>query len=226
MPKLLLLRHIKSQWNKEDRFAGWTDGPLDEDQVYDAKKLAQKTLNRFRIDKIYCSALFRNMDTVARMFEFGSKKYPMFKHLDGGKMQKWGNYLTPNNDEIPVFVSEKLNERYYGKIQGMNKAYAAKHFGKDKVHLWRRSYNTAPPGGESLKEVVKRTIPFYIKHIESDLLAGRNVLIVASHNSLRAIAKHVEKIPDEEIINYEIAYAGLIEYDLSKKLKLLGKNVY
>jgi len=226
MPKLLLLRHIKSQWNRENRFAGWTDGPLDEDQVYDAKRLADKTLKRFKVDKIYCSALFRNMDTVARMFEFGSKKYPMFKHLDGGQMQKWGNYVTPNNDEVPVFVSEKLNERYYGKLQGMNKDDVMKQFGKDKVHLWRRSYNIPPPGGESLKDVVKRTVPFYKKYVENDLLAGRNVLIVASHNSLRAIAKYVENISDKEISEFEISYAGLIEYDFNRNLKLQNKNTY
>jgi 2,3-bisphosphoglycerate-dependent phosphoglycerate mutase len=97
-------------------------------------------------------------------------------------------------------------------------------YGKEKVKLWRRSYKIAPPGGESLKDVVKRTVPFYKRFIESDLKKGKNVLIVASHNSLRAIVKYVEKISDDDIINVEIPYAGLIEYDFDKSLKLRNKK--
>jgi len=225
MPKLFLLRHIKSQWNEENRFTGWMDVPLDENEVYDAKNLSDKIFVRFRIDKIYCSPLFRNMDTIARMFEFGNKKYPIFLHLDGGKMQKWTHYIDISENDVPVFVSEKLNERYYGKLQGIDKEEAIKKFGEKKVHLWRRSYKTAPPGGESLKDVFKRTIPFFKKYIRKDLKKGRNVLVVASHNSLRAITKYVEKIPDDKIIDFEIPYSGLIEYELDKKLRLQNKNL-
>lgn len=225
MPKLFLLRHIKSQWNKENRFAGWTDGPLDEAELYDAKMLATKTFGRFKIDRVYCSSLFRNMETIARMLEYGNNKYPMFVHLDKGKMKDWGKYASSNNNEVKVFVSESLNERYYGKLQGINKRDAMQEYGKEKVHLWRRSYNIAPPGGESLKMVFKRVSPFYKKYVEKDLRGGKNVLIVASHNSLRAIAKHVENIPDKKIINFEISYAGLVEYNFDKRLKLQNKNI-
>ncbi len=224
MAKLFLLRHIKSQWNKENRFTGWTDDPLDEDEVYDAKILADKTINRYKINKIYCSVLFRNMDTIARMFEY-SKEYPTFCHLDSGKMQKWGKYIYSGDDDIQVAVSEKLNERHYGKLQGMNKEVAMAEYGKDLVHLWRRSYNIAPPGGESLKDVVRRAIPFYKKYIERDLRNGNNVLVVASHNPLRAIVKYLEKIPDKKIINLEIPYAGLFMYDLDVGLKVRNKSV-
>ncbi|MBU4204989.1 histidine phosphatase family protein [Patescibacteria group bacterium] len=225
MSNLFLLRHIKSQWNKENRFAGWSDGPLDENEVYDAKTLRDKVFIRYRIDSIYCSSLFRNMDTIARMFDFGSEKYPIFVHLDGGKMQKWGHYIDISDNDVPVFVSEKLNERYYGKLQGMDKEEAIKKYGDKIVHLWRRSYKVAPPGGESLKDVFKRTIPFYRKYIEKDLKKGENVLIVASHNSLRAIAKYIEKISDEKIIDFEIPYAGLIKYEFDGKLKLIEKII-
>ena len=165
------------------------------------------------------------MDTVARMFEFGNKKYPAFIHLEGEKMQKWGNYIDISNDDVPVFVSEKLNERYYGKLQGENKESAIKKYGAEKVHLWRRSYNVAPPGGESLADVFKRTTSFYKKYIEKDLRRGENVLIVASHNSLRAIIKYVENISDEDIINLEIAYGGLMKYEFDESLKIKEKQM-
>jgi len=239
MPKLILLRHIKSQWNEENRFTGWVDVPLNENETYKAKELADKIF-QFQIDKIYTSPLFRNEDTVARLFEGGNKKYPVFIHLpersegwrrmnvlrlDGGKTQKWGHFTDISEDDFPVFVSEKLNERYYGKLQGENKETAMRKYGEEQVRLWRRSYNIAPPGGESLKDVMKRTTPFYKKYIEKDLKNGKNVLIVASHNSLRAIVKYVEKISDKDIIGLEIPYAGLIEYELDESLNLKNKRI-
>lgn len=224
MPKLILLRHIKSQWNEENRFTGWMDVPLDENELPKVKEVADKIF-QFRIDKIYTSSLFRNMDTVARMFEFGNKKYPIFIHLESEKMQKWGNYIDISEDDVSVFVTEKLNERYYGKLQGENKETAIKKYGEEKVHLWRRSYKIAPPGGESLADVYKRTTPFYRKYIEKDLKEGKNVLIVASHNSLRSIAKYIENISDENIINLEIPYGGLIEYEFDGNLNLKNKRI-
>src|SRR3989344_3572710 len=130
MSKLILLRHIKSQWNEENRFTGWRDVLLDEKETAIAKDLADKVF-QLNIDKIYTSPLFRNKDTVARMFEFGNKKYPVFIHLNGGKAQEWGNYIDISDDDVPVFVSEKLNERYYGKLQGENKETAMKKYGED-----------------------------------------------------------------------------------------------
>lgn len=231
MSKLILLRHIKSQWNEENRFTGWMDVPLDENETYKAKELAEKIFQlpergeAERIDRIYTSPLFRNEDTVARLFEYGNKKYPVFIHLDGGKMQKWGHFTDISEDDVPIFVSEKLNERYYGRFQGENKETAKQKYGEEQVHLWRRSYNVAPPGGESLKAVIKRTIPFYKEYIEKDLKSGKNVLIVASHNSLRAIAKYVEKISDKDIIDLEIPYSGIIEYELDESLNLKNKRI-
>ncbi len=224
MSKLVLLRHLKSQWNKENRFTGWMDVPLDENETYKAKELSEKTF-QFSFDKIYCSSLFRNKDTIARMFEYGNKKYPIFIHLDPGQMQKWGNYIDITDEDVSVFVSDALNERYYGKLQGENKDSAKEKYGEEKVHLWRRSYDVRPPGGESLKDVIKRTTPFYKKYVEKDLKQGKNVLIVASHNSLRSIVKYIENIPDEEIINLEIPYAGVIEYNFDKSLKLKNKAI-
>ncbi len=212
MAKLFLLRHLKSQWNLDDRFAGWTDGPLAKDASLGAKELAG-SFSEIDFDKIYCSALFRNMDTVAKIFEYIPEKYPLFFHLDGGKMQKWENYENPSGNEVHVYVTEKLNERYYGSLQGMNKEEVVKKYGEEQARLWRRGFNNDPPGGgEGLDEVVKRTVPFYKKYIEKDLEDGKNVLVVASHNSLRAVVKYVENISDENIINLELPFGALMKY--------------
>jgi 2,3-bisphosphoglycerate-dependent phosphoglycerate mutase len=221
MAKLFLLRHLKSQWNEDDRFAGWTNGPL-------AKKESVKAINianvifQNQIDAVYTSPLFRNMDTVARVFECVEKKYPFFISLDPGKMKKWGNFTDISDQDVPAYVSEKLNERYYGKIQGLNKKETNEKYGQEQVHLWRRSYNIAPPGGESMRDVYRRTTPFYKKYVEKDLKEDKNVLVVASHNSLRAIVKYVENILDEEIIGLELPFGSLIEYEFDgeKYIKL------
>ncbi|OIO47052.1 MAG: hypothetical protein AUJ31_00440 [Parcubacteria group bacterium CG1_02_39_15] len=222
MAKLILLRHLLSQWNEENRFNGWIDTPLAEGQSKKAKELAQKIF-RFKIDKIYCSILFRNMDTVARILEY-DKKYPLYVHLDPGKMKDWGHFKDISQYDIPVYVTEKLNERYYGKLQGLNKKEIIEKEGGEIVRLWRRSWNQAPPGGESLQDVFKRTVSFYKKYIENDLKKGENVLIVGSHNSLRALVKHIEKVSDKKIINVEIPYAGVIEYNFDESLKLRAKK--
>lgn len=216
MAKIFLLRHLKSQWNDEDRFAGWIDNPLSKEGADTSKTVAEGLAGQ-TFDVVYTSPLMRNMQTVTRILRHIGTKYPLFMHLDGGKMQKWGNFTDISENDLPAYVSEKLNERYYGKMQGLDKEYAAKEFGKEKVHLWRRSYDIAPPGGESLKDVYKRTTPFYKKYIENDLKAGKNVLLVASHNSLRAIVKYIENIPDAKIIDLELPFGALIKYDFDGK---------
>ena len=188
MSKLILLRHLKSQWNKENRFTGWTDVPLSEEGIKSARETA-KSLARFQIDKIYTSPLIRNKETVSLVLDNLNKK------------------------DLPVVIDKALNERNYGELQGLNKDEVKKKYGEKKVRLWRRSWNIAPPGGESLKDVYQRTMPFFKKHIEPDLKEGKNILVVASHNSLRAIVKYVENVSNEDIINLEIPYAGLRAYD-------------
>ncbi|MDO8424571.1 MAG: histidine phosphatase family protein, partial [bacterium] len=210
-------------WNEEDRFNGWVDTPLAEGQEERARELAGK-ISQFNIDKIYCARLFRNMDTVARILEH-DKKYPLFIHLDKGRMQKWGNFKDLSEEDIPVYVTENLNERYYGKLQGENKESAMKKYGQEKVRLWRRGYEEKPPQGESLKDVLKRVVPIFKGYIEKDLKAGKNVLIVASHNSLRALIKHIENISDKDIIGLEIPYGGLISYELDDFLTIKNKKI-
>ncbi|MSU54819.1 MAG: phosphoglycerate mutase [Candidatus Staskawiczbacteria bacterium] len=214
MAKLFLLRHLKSQWNLDKEFAGWVDNPLSNEGILVAKEMAEKLKNE-KIDVGYTSPLIRNMETVLRVFEYNPEKYPLFIHLDGGKMQMWGKFTDLNTDDMPVYVSEKLNERYYGKLQGLNKEEITKKYGEEKVHLWRRGYTERPPGGESLKDVYKRAIPFFKKYIIKELSEDKNVLVVASHNSLRAIVKFIENISDNDIADLELPFGSLIQYEFN-----------
>lgn len=216
MAKLFLLRHFKSQWNLENRFSGWTDMPISQDGKKHAVKKAEEIF-QVRIDEIFTSPLFRNIDTVVRTLEAGKQKYPIFISRDGGKTQKWGDYFEGPKNFMPVYVTKNLNERHYGKLEGLDKKETIAKYGEEKVHLWRRSYNISPPGGgESLKDVYKRVVPFYKKYIEKDLKKEKNVLVVASHNSLRALIKHIEKISNKDIINVEIDYGALLKYEINK----------
>lgn len=221
MAKLFLLRHAKSQWNLDNRFAGWVDNPLSKEGRLQAQE-AGKRLMAEKIDIAYTSPLMRNMETTARVFETISEiRYPLFLHLDGGRMQSWGNFTTTDQKSVPVYVSEKLNERYYGSIQGLDKAETIKKYGEQLVHLWRRGYSDKPPGGESLKDTYKRAVPFFKKYIEKDLILGKNVLVVASHNSLRALVKYMEAISDKDITNVELPFGALTEYEFNGKYQKL-----
>jgi 2,3-bisphosphoglycerate-dependent phosphoglycerate mutase len=187
MAKLYLQRHLQSQWNKENRFTGWTDVPLSKEGIENAKTAAQK-LADFEIDKIYTSPLVRNAQTVSLILEELG-----FKNL-------------------PVIADKALDERNYGELTGLNKQETIEKYGAEQVRLWRRSYKTAPPKGESLEDVYKRAVLFFKKNIEKDLLENKNILVVASHNSLRAIIKYIENIPDDKIIDVEIPFGGLAKY--------------
>lgn len=201
MPKLILLRHLQSQWNKENRFTGWTDVPLSKEGIESAKEVAGK-LAGFEIDKIYTSPLSRNKETVSLLLENLSR------------------------NDLPVIVDKALDERNYGKLQGLNKDEVKKQYGEEQVKLWRKNWDKKPPGGESLKDVYKRTTPFFKKYIEKDLKEGKNILVVASHNSLRALIKHIEKISDSDIIDLEIPFAGVRIYQFDKRLKLKSKKSF
>src|SRR5688572_11623372 len=161
MAKLYLQRHLKSQWNVEDRFAGWTNAPVAKEGLEVSKEIADRFL-RQPIDMVFTSPLIRNMQTVIEIFNgFDDGRYPFFINLDGGKMQEWGNFTDIGDKDVNAYVSEKLNERYYGQLQGLNKAETKKKYGEDQVNLWRTSYTEAPPGGESGQDVYERVVPFF-----------------------------------------------------------------
>ena len=191
MAKLILLRHLKSQWNLENRFTGWTDVSLSKEGIENAKEVADKLVTA-KIDKVYTSPLIRNRETTSLILENLGKK------------------------DLPIVVDKALDERNYGKLQGLNKDEVKKQYGEEQVKLWRRGWDEAPPGGESLEDVYKRATPLLKEYIENDLKQGKNILVVASHNSLRALIKYIEKIPDDKIINLEIPYGGLLKYEFDR----------
>lgn len=223
MAKLFLLRHFKSQWNEENRFTGWVDVPLLPGWEKQAQKASRKIFKE-NISSVYTSPLTRNKASVLGVFDYYNKKYPIFIHLDKGRMRKKGHFREINKKYLPVYVSQDINERYYGKLQGLDKKKAMKKYGEEKVQLWRRGFKRRPPGGESLRKTLKRVAPIYRKYIKRDLKEGKNVLVVSSHNSLRALMKCIERIPNEEIAKVEVTYGGLIKYTFDNNGKLKKKE--
>ena len=187
MNKLILLRHGQSQWNLENRFTGWKNVPLTEKGEAEAKKAGELIRkHNISIDRVFSSVLER----ANRTAEIAIKKAEL-------------NNLLENN-KIIMTCSEKLNERDYGDLVGLNKQETADKFGKDQVHIWRRSYDTPPPNGESLKDVVERVSPYFKENIKPLLDKGENILIAAHGNSLRAMMIELGMYKPEEISNIEL----------------------
>ena len=187
MNKLILLRHGQSQWNLENRFTGWKNVPLTEKGEAEAKKAGELIKkHNIRIDRVFSSVLER----ANRTAEIAIKKAEL-------------NNLLENN-KIIMTCSEKLNERDYGDLVGLNKQETADKFGKDQVHIWRRSYDTPPPNGESLKDVVERVSPYFKENIKPLIDKGENILIAAHGNSLRAMMIELSMYKPEEISNIEL----------------------
>jgi 2,3-bisphosphoglycerate-dependent phosphoglycerate mutase len=187
MNKLILLRHGQSQWNLENRFTGWKNVPLTEKGEAEAKKAGELIRkHNISIDRVFSSILER----ANRTAEIAIKKAEL-------------NNLLENN-KIIMTSSEKLNERDYGDLVGLNKQETADKFGKDQVHIWRRSYDTPPPNGESLKDVVERVSPYFKENIKPLIDKGENILIAAHGNSLRAMMIELGMYKPEEISNIEL----------------------
>ena len=192
MSILIIVRHGQSTWNLENRFTGEVDVDLTAQGEEEAKKAGQ-LLKPYRFDQAYTSVLKR----AIRSLEIILKE-------------------TTHTD-IPIVQSAALNERNYGDLQGLNKTETEQRYGAQKVLEWRRSFDVAPPHGESLKDTYARTIPFYQSEIEPKLRAGKNVLIVAHGNSLRALMMYLEHISKEEItkLNLSTGTPRLYEFDAS-----------
>ncbi len=118
-------------------------------------------------------------------------------------------------EEIPIYSDDAINERYYGKLQGLNKQAMREKYGEEQVHLWRRSFDIRPPGGESLKDTCRRSVPYFVHHIMPYIRNGKHILIAAHGNSLRAIIKHIDNISDEKIPNLELPTGKPIIYKLT-----------
>jgi 2,3-bisphosphoglycerate-dependent phosphoglycerate mutase len=219
---LVLVRHGQSQWNLENRFTGWVDVPLSAKGREEASS-AGKKLKEMRFDMMYVSHLMRAIQTLHYiLLELSDERIPILYHEEK-QIHAWEHYTGNQDKEIPVYQSVDLAERYYGDLQGLNKAETMKKYGEAQVHLWRRSYDINPPHGESLKDTCERTIPYYKKNIEPELQAGKNVLVVAHGNSLRSITKYVENISDEDIPNVEIPTGVPIVYTFDTQMKEQNK---
>jgi 2,3-bisphosphoglycerate-dependent phosphoglycerate mutase len=180
---------------------------------------AGKKLKNMRFDTMYVSHLMRAIQTLHYiLLELSDERIPILYHEEQ-RIHAWEHYTGNQDKEIPVYQSVDLAERYYGDLQGLNKAETMKKYGEAQVHLWRRSYDINPPQGESLKDTCERTIPYYKKNILPELQAGKNVLIVAHGNSLRSITKYVENISDEEIPKVEIPTGVPIVYTFDSQMK-------
>jgi len=224
LPKLVLVRHGQSVWNLENRFTGWVDVPLSKKGI-DESISAGKKLKDVEFDTAYVSHMLRAVQTLHYvLLELNSKKTPIIYHEEK-RIRNREHYTGDKKKELPIYQSVDLAERYYGNLQGLNKAETMEKYGKEQVHLWRRSYDVNPPGGESLKGTTIRTIPYFKNHILKDLQDDKTVLVVAHGNSLRSIVMYVENISEKDIPNLEIPTGVPILYTFDKNMKMLEKTL-
>lgn len=200
MSKLILIRHGQSLWNLENRFTGWVDVPLTEEGYAEARRAASR-IRGLPIDVAYTSALTRAQETLRTILEELGLK-------------------------VPVIRDQALNERHYGQLQGLNKEQTAEKYGKEQVHIWRRSYDVPPPGGEALKNTAERTLPFFENCILGDLKNGKNVLVAAHGNSNRSIVMKLEKMGGEEVVGLELGTGIPRVYDLDSDGNVLSVEVH
>lgn len=206
MGKLILLRHGKSVWNKKNIFTGWVDIPLSAEGIDEALQ-AGEVLKQEPIDIIFTSTLARaSMTAFLALAQHASGRVPVLCHDDPA-------YAFPEGlDLIPMIAHEALNERRYGDLQGKDKQAIKEEFGEQQFLLWRRSYDTPPPHGESLKMTAERTLPYFHTTILPLLQEGKNVLISAHGNSLRALIMEFNRLTPEQVVYLEIPTGQPIFY--------------
>jgi 2,3-bisphosphoglycerate-dependent phosphoglycerate mutase len=200
--KLVLVRHGESVWNKENRFTGWVDVELTDlgrEQAREAGKIIKESGISF--DQAFTSVLQRANETLTIALEVIGQK------------------------DIPITKDQALNERHYGDLQGLNKAETAEKFGDEQVFIWRRSYDVAPPNGESLKDTAARTLPYFEAQIVPLLKKGENILIAAHGNSLRSIIMQLDNLTPEQVTKLEIPTGGATFYEFDEQLNILNKTI-
>ena len=190
---LVLVRHGQSEWNKKNLFTGWKDPELTglgiEEAIKAGKLLKTKEM---KFDIMFTSDLFRAQETGRLILE------------------------NMNQLDIPVVKNQSLNERNYGDLAGLNKDDAREKWGEEQVHIWRRSFDIPPPGGESLKNTAERVLPYFHSEILPKVEEGLDVLVAAHGNSLRALVMELEGISSDEIVKLEIATGDPLTYELSE----------
>ena len=185
---MVLLRHGQSVWNAENKFTGWTDVDLSPKGEKEAE-LAGKKLSEIKFDVVHTSELIRAQRTAKIVISQNKYSEKPITHHD-----------------------QRLNERHYGSLQGLDKDETRQKFGAEQVHIWRRSFDIPPPDGESLEMCAKRTLPYLNEEIEPDLQSGKNVLVAAHGNSLRSIVMSIENLSPDEILSVEIPTGVPIHY--------------
>ena len=205
---LILVRHGQSEWNAKNLFTGWKDPGLTDQGVSEAKNAGKLILEQdIEFDVMYTSMLSR--------------------------AQKTGDIILGilNHKEIPIIKNEALNERHYGSLAGLNKDDARKKWGQEQVHIWRRSIDTPPPDGESLKDTADRVLPYFETEIMPKVISGSSILIAAHGNSLRALIMKLDSISPEDIVKLEIPTGAPIQYEFTpdgivdKKTNLYEKQL-
>jgi len=198
MPILTLVRHGQSLWNLENRFTGWVDVPLTPGGEQEAADAGEKLVD-VPFEVAYTSALRRAQDTLRIILEVTGRL-------------------------VPVIRDQALNERMYGDLQGLNKDDLRRQYGDEQVKIWRRSYDVAPPGGESLKDTAARTLPFFERCIMGDIRQGKNVLVVAHGNSNRSIVMQLDNLTGEQVVQLELATGVPVFYELATDGTVIAKS--
>ena len=202
MATLALVRHGQSQWNLENRFTGWIDVPLTErgrEEATRAGELLREAGAHF--DIAFTSDLSRAQETLRIMLD------------------------VLGQADIPVEHDKALNERHYGALQGLNKAETAEKYGKEQVHIWRRSYDVPPPEGESLKDTAARTLPYFKSMIVPELRAGRDVIVSAHGNSLRSIVMELDHLTREQVLELNLDTGVPLIYEFDAAGAMLSKKI-
>jgi len=216
--KLILMRHGKSLWNERNIFTGWVDVPLSEKGVNEAIE-AGKDISDIPIDLIFVSALIRAQATAQlAMLHHHSGKIPIQMHEKGSKEEKWAKItgVKAKEQTIPTIAAWQLNERMYGDLQGQNKQEMRDQYGDEQVHIWRRSFDVAPPNGESLKDTADRVLPYFKENIITELEKGKNILISAHGNSLRSIIMFLDSLDKDQVVKLEVPTGKPIIYEYEK----------
>ena len=197
---LILIRHGQSEWNALNQFTGWKDPGLTTTGIEEAHN-AGKIINNLKInfDLVFTSALIRAQNTAEII-------------------------LKEINQSLSTIKNQALNERNYGDLAGLNKDDARKRWGDEQVHIWRRSYDVSPPGGESLKDTGERVLPFFVREILPNVCKGKNVLVAAHGNSLRSLIKFLDDISDEDIVKLEIPTGAPIHYVINEDGSVKSKK--
>ena len=202
MPTLALVRHGQSQWNLENRFTGWVDVPLTERGLAEATRAGELLKEAgAHFDIAFTSELTRAQETLRIMLE------------------------VLGQAGLPIEHDKALNERHYGALQGLNKAETAEKYGKEQVHIWRRSYDVPPPEGESLQDTAARTLPYFDSKILAQIKAGRDVIVAAHGNSLRSIVMQLDNLTREQVLELNLDTGVPLLYQFDDDGRVLSKKI-